>query len=126
LGSLGERLEAGGFVVLEDLVFESGSSRLEEGDFDSLSALAAYLKANPGRTVTLVGHTDASGSLSGNTALSRNRALSVRERLLTTYGVPASQVTAEGAGFLAPRDTNLTEEGRARNRRVEVILTSTQ
>jgi OOP family OmpA-OmpF porin len=76
--------------------------------------------------VALVGHTDALGSLAGNTDLSRARAVSVRERLIAEYAVPAAQLTAEGVGYLAPRATNQTEDGRARNRRVEAIVTSTR
>jgi OOP family OmpA-OmpF porin len=124
-GTLAARLEASGAVALDDLAFESGSSRLGGGEFASLAELAAYLKANPSRTVALVGHTDASGSLAANVALSKQRAASVRDRLIADFGVPAAQVAAEGAGFLAPRASNLTEEGRARNRRVEVMITST-
>ena len=121
-----QALEATGAVALDDLAFEPGSSRLGPGDFASLAELADFLRASPERRVVLVGHTDASGSLAANTALSRARATAVRDRLIADFAVPAGQVSAEGAGYLAPRDTNLTEEGRARNRRVEVILTSTQ
>lgn len=120
------RLERSGSVPLDDLIFESGSAKLGEGRFASLDALAAYLRANPGRTVALVGHTDASGALAGNVALSTARAASVRARLTGDYGIPRAQVLAEGVGYLAPRATNLTPEGRARNRRVEVMITSTQ
>ena len=119
-------LQDNGSVVLEDLVFKSGSAELGPGPFETLVALAGFLKEDPARTVALVGHTDASGGLAGNTALSRARAASVRERLLTGYAVPAAQITAEGVGYLAPRATNQTEDGRARNRRVEAILTSTR
>jgi OOP family OmpA-OmpF porin len=119
-------LETGGSVPLDDLIFESGSAALGKGDFDSLDALAAYLAANPGRTVALVGHTDASGALAGNVALSTARAASVRDRLIKEYGVKAQQVMVECLGYLAPRATNLTHEGRAKNRRVEVMITSTQ
>ena len=119
-------LQDNGSVVLEDLVFKSGSAELGPGPFETLVALAGFLKDDPTRTVALVGHTDASGGLAGNTALSRARAASVRERLMAEYAVPAAQITAEGVGYLAPRATNQTEDGRARNRRVEAILTSTR
>lgn len=121
---VGPRLEAGGSVVLEDLVFASGSSRLEDRSYPDLAQLADWLKADPARKVVIVGHTDASGSLAANVAVSRDRAASVRDRLLSQLGVAAEQVTAEGVGYLAPRDTNLTDEGRARNRRVEVMLSA--
>ena len=123
---LAAALEANGYAVLEDLVFRSGSADLGPGPFETLAALGAFLKQDPARSVALVGHTDASGGLAGNTALSRARAASVRERLIAEYAVPSAQIAAEGVGYLAPRATNQTEEGRARNRRVEVIVTSTR
>ncbi|MDT8856952.1 OmpA family protein [Paracoccaceae bacterium Fryx2] len=121
-----QQLESGGSVALEDLVFPSGMAELAPGDYGSLAALAEWLRANPGTGVALVGHTDASGGLEANVALSRKRAESVRQRLIGSFGLPAGRITAEGVGYLAPRDSNQTEEGRTRNRRVEVILTSTR
>jgi outer membrane protein OmpA-like peptidoglycan-associated protein len=121
---LADALEGTGRVVLDDLSFETGSSQLAEGDFASLSALADYLRANPGRRVTLVGHTDAAGSLTANIALSRARARSVMQRLTEAFGIPAAQVEADGVGYLMPLASNLTDEGRSSNRRVEVVLTS--
>jgi outer membrane protein OmpA-like peptidoglycan-associated protein len=125
-GTLAEQLDGTGAVSLDDLTFESGSALLGQGQFASLDALAAYLKANPQRTIALVGHTDASGNLATNIALSTARAASVRDRLIRDFGVPAARVSAEGVGYLAPRASNLTPEGRARNRRVEAVVTSTQ
>jgi OOP family OmpA-OmpF porin len=122
---IGAQLEAAGSVALDDLVFESGRADLGGGEFASLKALAAYLQAEPGATVVLVGHTDAMGSLAGNIALSQRRAEAVRKRLVD-YGAPSAQLSAEGAGWLAPRASNLTDAGREKNRRVEAILTSTQ
>ena len=124
-GSLGAQLLATGTVALEDLVFASGKAALEDGDYPSLMDLADWLRANPGLTVTLVGHTDASGSLAGNVALSKQRAAAVRAVLIQKYALPAGQMDAQGAGYLAPRASNQTPEGRQKNRRVEVMLTST-
>ena len=123
--SLGARLLTLGSLALDDLVFASGKATLQDQDYASLTALADWLKANPDLAVTLVGHTDATGSLQGNTALSRQRAAAVRERLMTAYDVAGDQVDAQGAGYLAPRATNQTADGRQKNRRVEVMLTST-
>lgn len=125
-GDIGSYLETGGTVKLDDLVFSSGSANLAAGEYASLTDLAAYLQSNPDRSVALVGHTDATGSLNANIALSRQRAMSVRQRLVKDLGIPAGQVTADGVGYLAPRASNLTEEGRTENRRVEVMLTSTR
>lgn len=123
--TLGERLQSQGHAVLEGLAFAPGKADLTAGDYPALDALAAWLLANPEATVALVGHTDATGGLAGNIALSKARAQSVRAALIA-LDVPAVQMAAEGMGYLAPRATNLTPEGQAENRRVEVVLTSTQ
>lgn len=124
--SLGDQLVARGKVVLDDLRFASGSAELGEGDYPSLGALADFLGANPDRTVALVGHTDAEGTLDANVAVSRKRAQSVMQRLVTAYGVNPAQLSADGVGFLSPLASNLTPEGRTRNRRVEAMITSTR
>ncbi len=125
-GDVATQLETVGRAILPDLVFETGSAQLNEGEFPSLQALADYLTANPTRVVALVGHTDSVGSLDGNIALSKRRAGSVRERLVSAYDIPRRQLQAEGMGYLSPLATNLTEEGRTANRRVEVIMVSTE
>jgi OOP family OmpA-OmpF porin len=119
----GRALTEQGFVVLDGLAFASGSARLQEGPFAALTELAAYLAQNPEARITLVGHTDASGDLAGNVALSRARADAVRDRLIAAHGIDAARLGAEGVGYLAPRASNLTPEGRALNRRVEAMLT---
>ncbi|AKS44702.1 OmpA-OmpF porin, OOP family [Octadecabacter temperatus] len=125
-GDLAQTLEAVGYFVLSDLAFQTGSAQLGDATFATLDDLAEYLVANPERTVALVGHTDSVGSLDGNIALSKRRAGSVLERLVTSYDIPRRQLEAEGMGYLSPVATNLTEEGREANRRVEVIVTSTE
>ncbi len=112
-----------GAAVLEGLEFLKGSADLSGSPAAALQELAVFLELNPRQTVVLVGHTDASGSLEGNVALSRKRAESVMARLVDTYGVEPARLSAEGIGYLAPRASNATEEGRERNRRVEVVLT---
>lgn len=119
-------LESQGRYILTDLTFDRGSSALGDGDFASLQDLSAYLARNPDLTVALVGHTDSEGSLEVNIRLSRARAASVKARLETRYGVAAGQLEAQGMGYLAPIASNRTEAGRDKNRRVEVIVTSTR
>jgi OOP family OmpA-OmpF porin len=115
-----------GTAVLDDLVFASGAASLSDGDYASLAAVAAWLEANPNGTLALVGHTDAAGSLAANIALSERRAEAVAEVLIDRLGADRSRIVAEGVGFLAPIATNQTEEGRQKNRRVEVVVTSMQ
>ena len=125
ISDLGAQLEASGAVVLGDLVFASGKATLEPGDYPSLQALADYMAARPEAKVALVGHTDASGGLAGNVALSEARAGAVRKQLIS-LGIKGDRIEAKGVGYMAPRASNLTPEGRTQNRRVEVMLTSTQ
>ncbi|MCY4335348.1 MAG: OmpA family protein [Litoreibacter sp.] len=120
-----QRLERDGSAVLQDVQFGTGSSELSGAEYETLITLAGYLISNPNRTIALVGHTDAEGALEGNIALSRERACSARAWLIAR-GVDAAQIEAEGVGYLAPVASNLTEEGRTKNRRVEAILTSTR
>lgn len=120
--SLAGQLARLGRAVLWDLEFEPGSARLGEGPFESLDALGAFLAANPGRRVLLVGHTDSTGGLEGNVAVSRERAAAVRERLAGRHGVPAAQMESNGVGYMAPAASNATEAGREANRRVEAVL----
>ena len=72
--------------------------------------------------VAIVGHTDTTGALETNIAVSRARAEAVRDLLITEYEVRAAQVDAAGMGYLGPRASNLTADGRKANRRVEIIL----
>ena len=123
--SVGSVLDSDGRAVMEDLVFATGSAELGDGDFASLTELAAWLQANPDIRVAIVGHTDAVGGAEANISLSRRRAVSVVTRLTGDLGVKSAQVEALGAGYMAPRATNLTEEGRQANRRVEVVVIST-
>jgi OOP family OmpA-OmpF porin len=124
--SLVERLKTDGHAVLVDVRFESGSADLSAGPTPSLDAIAGYLSANPAATILIVGHTDASGGLQSNLSLSRMRAQAVVERLVRDMAADPERIMAEGAGPLAPIATNLTEEGRQKNRRVEAVLTSTR
>lgn len=123
-GNLAQLLLSQGHAVLSDLVFESGSADLDVGGFASLEALAKFLKARPDIKVALVGHTDSVGSLSGNIALSKRRAQSVRRRIIQKFDLPAAQIEAEGMGYLSPVASNLKSEGREENRRVEVVILS--
>lgn len=123
---LATELTTAGHIVLQGLTFETGSAQLSNRPFDLLQSLADFLISNPSIQIGLVGHTDSSGSLDGNIALSKRRAGSVLERLAVDYGVPRRQMDAQGMGYLAPIASNLTESGRVANRRVEAIITSTQ
>ncbi len=113
-----------GHVELWDLTFETGSTELSGDTYQSLADLAAYLKSNPTVRIALVGHTDSQGSLNANIDVSKARARAVLERLADTYGIARDRMDAQGMGYLAPRSSNLTQDGRDANRRVEAIALS--
>ncbi|MBY6067342.1 OmpA family protein [Leisingera aquaemixtae] len=119
---LAKVLEVRGHAVLTDLVFDSGSTRLQDGSYASLRALAAFLAANPQYRLLLVGHTDTVGSQEQNVAISERRAQSVKERLAGAYGAEEARIDVAGAGYLAPIASNQIPEGREANRRVEAVL----
>ncbi|MBL4767126.1 MAG: OmpA family protein, partial [Rhodobacteraceae bacterium] len=118
------RLERDGHVALDDLVFETGAARLGKGPFSSLTLLAGYLADTPNLHIAVVGHTDSVGSLDTNIVLSKHRATAVRSRLIDSFDIDPARIQAEGMGYLAPVESNLTAQGREANRRVEVILLS--
>jgi len=124
--SLVDSLQQRGHVILSDLTFDTGSSQLAQRRFGTLESLAEFLLADSTRRVALVGHTDAVGGLPGNITLSRQRARSVQQRLIEDYGVPESQLAAEGMGYLSPIAPNTSSAGREINRRVEAVLLNTE
>jgi OOP family OmpA-OmpF porin len=117
-----QRLEDTGHVTLRDLDFASGATALGESEVDSLDRLAAYLAERPDRRILFVGHTDATGTLEVNQALSRRRAQAAVDYMLSRHATDPGQIAAEGAGYLAPVASNLTEAGRHANRRVDAVL----
>lgn len=123
--TLAAKLARDGHAPLDDLALTSGSAALEPRDYASLKDLAAYLKTTPDAQIVLVGHTDTSGALAANIALSKARAEAVRAALIA-LGAQGARIGAEGAGWLSPRASNATPEGQAKNRRVEAILTPTR
>ena len=116
------KLKEDGAIVLDDLIYRSGSADLGPGPFESLSALANFLKVTPSSSIILVGHSDAIGELRKNIELSKNRAQAVVDRLIKDYGIDQSRISAQGIGFLSPKTNNSTEKSRKKNRRVEAIL----
>lgn len=108
----------------DDITFASGSARLTPAIRANLRALANHLKKYPNSTVQVVGHTDSEGSAAYNLNLSRQRAAAVTQ-VLVNNGVSSSRITSIGRGEDVPVATNLTAEGRAQNRRVEIVILPT-
>ena len=101
--------------------FDSGSAAIKPGFRATLDKIAATLTENRANTITVTGHTDSTGSAQFNLDLSRARAESVVS-YLAARGVERSRMTSDGRGEAEPVADNATEQGRARNRRVEITL----
>ena len=113
--------ESGVVVTLGDVLFASGEAQLVEGGRSSLEEVVDLLQTEPDKNIRVEGHTDASGEAEANLQLSDQRAQAVREALIS-LGVASERITATGMGEDFPIASNEDEEGRARNRRVDVIL----
>lgn len=108
-------------AVPNDVSFATGSAAIRPQLRDVFDPFAASLRDDPNAYVSIVGHTDSTGSEAINDPLSLERARSVRDYLVDR-GVPASHVQVAGRGEREPVADNGTEAGRARNRRVEIFL----
>src|SRR5215472_1866686 len=108
--------------VFDHLNFQSGSSQITPDSLKGVNDLAQILKAYPNVQVQVTGHTDNSGNAEANQALSLARAEAVKTALVG-QGISAERVATQGFGGARPIASNDTEEGRARNRRIELNVT---
>jgi len=105
----------------QELLFRTGSSRLDNQGRDAIRQVAGALQGLPDISIMVEGHTDDRGNAERNWELSLDRALTVTQAL-TSFGISPTQVVAAGRGEYAPRASNNTANGRALNRRTEIIL----
>ena len=108
-------------INLPDILFEFDRADLTREAHRTIGEIGDVLKGVTNRPLAVEGHTDSVGTVKYNKQLSERRAQSVA-RELTTLGVPGQQMTVRGFGEGRPISTNNSEEGRARNRRVEIII----
>ncbi|MDP4285246.1 MAG: OmpA family protein [Bacteroidota bacterium] len=109
----------------ENLLFPSGSAVVNPKGVDALSKLAAVLNLNPDVSINIEGHTDSipiRGKYQDNWDLSTARANSIVRILVNNYKVNPKSVTSSGHSYFEPVASNSTKEGRAKNRRTEIIL----
>ena len=122
VATVSDQLETDGKFAFYGILFELNSATLQAESAEALQVMADYLKANPSQKVLIVGHTDNTGELEHNMTLSQKRSAQVAAELALKYGVESTQMTAVGVGMSSPVATNKSEEGRALNRRVELVL----
>ncbi len=119
--SLQQKLEVEGKVALYGIQFEVDKATLLDDSRKSIDVLAKVLTKNKTMQVYIVGHTDDSGSAKHNIELSNHRAQVVVQELVKKHKIDSKRLTSFGAGPYAPVGNNANDEGRALNRRVEVI-----
>jgi outer membrane protein OmpA-like peptidoglycan-associated protein len=108
-------------AVVYDLFFDFNSEKVRAESEPTLREIAEVLRRNPDWALSIEGHTDNVASDQYNLALSSRRAAAVKAALGTRFGIAAARLTTAGFGESSPRDRNDTLEGRARNRRVELV-----
>ena len=108
------------------ILFATNSSTLSDASKSALRNLATSLNQNPGTDIKIVGHTDNTGNVDYNQTLSEKRAKSVFDYLMVDQGVSSKRMTYEGKGIHEPVADNSTVEGRALNRRVEILILPSQ
>ena len=119
---IAKSIDAEGKVVFYGIYFDTDKATLKPESKPTLDEMAKYLKANAAKKVYIVGHTDMQGGVERNQKLSQERAASVVAAMTGKHGIAKDRLAADGVGPLAPVAANDTEAGRAKNRRVEMVL----
>ncbi len=119
--AMAEEIFETGSISIYGILFDFDKADIKPESAATIKEIATLLKDNPDLKIFIVGHTDNKGSLSYNTDLSEKRAQAVVRVLVNEHGIDSGRVTPKGLGFLAPVASNSTEEGRTKNRRVELV-----
>ena len=114
-------LAAGGKIALYGIYFDTDKDAIRPDSTPTLQEIAKLLHAQPALKLRVVGHSDNQGKADYNLDLSRRRAASVVHELTTKFSIAAGRLDSFGCGLYAPVASNDSEEGRAKNRRVELV-----
>jgi OOP family OmpA-OmpF porin len=109
-------------ISLLGINFPPGRSNIDAGNMPLLSKVQKSLALFPGSSLVVEGHTDANGSDSANLLLSQDRADAVKQYIVTNFAVDPEKISSIGYGESRPVATNETQEGRSRNRRIDVVI----
>jgi OOP family OmpA-OmpF porin len=121
---IADKLFREGKVALQGVLFDHNKSTIKEESKPLLEEIAKFLKANPTVVIFVVGHTDMAGEVQYNIDLSNQRAKAVSDFLINNHQIASSRLLPYGVGPLSPVDNNTSETGKAKNRRVELVLKS--
>lgn len=118
---LARALNEKGTATLRNILFDTGKATLKPESSAALAVVGEVLKSNAAMKLEIQGHTDNVGAKAANLALSQARAAAVRDYLTKTFAIGADRLTSAGFGDTKPVADNATEDGRAQNRRVELV-----
>lgn len=118
---LEDKIEKEGKVVLYGIYFDTDKSTVKAESYALVEQIAQLLLADPNLKIRIEGHTDSQGEESYNQSLSERRCKAVLDLLTSKYKVPSTQLESVGHGESKPIDNNNTPNGRAKNRRVELV-----
>jgi outer membrane protein OmpA-like peptidoglycan-associated protein len=118
---LAKTLNEKGSIALHNILFDTGKATIKPESAKELALVIDVLKADASLKLEVQGHTDNVGAKAANLTLSQQRADAVRDYLIKTGGIAAARLTAVGFGDTRPVGPNATEEGKAANRRVELV-----
>ncbi|WP_027360482.1 OmpA family protein [Desulforegula conservatrix] len=110
-----------GRVALYGILFDHDKTDIKPESKPALEEIAKLLKASPDLKILVVGHTDNQGEIKYNQDLSKRRAESVVKALTSEYGIAGGRLSAHGVGMLSPVASNDSDDGKAKNRRVELV-----
>lgn len=118
---MADQIAETGRVALYGIFFDTNKTDLKPESEPTLQEMATLMKSQPMLKLLVVGHTDNVGTFASNTDLSQRRAQAVVNMLISKHGIAKERLTPVGDSFSAPVASNKTEEGRAKNRRVELV-----
>jgi len=121
LNVMNEGISQQGKIAIYDIYFDTGKSEVKSESNVALAIIANYLKDNPTKKYLIVGHTDNTGDFAANITLSQQRARAVIDKLINDFGIEQQQLVPYGVGSVSPQSSNATSQGRATNRRVELV-----
>ena len=114
-------INATGHVAVYGIYFDSGKSLIKPESAQAIGEIAKLLKNQPALKLFVVGHTDNVGGVESNVKLSQDRAEAVLQALVRDHGIAPFRLLSFGCGLFSPVAPNVSEEGRAKNRRVELV-----
>ena len=118
---MGKDISATGHAAVYGIYFDTDRAEIKPESEPALAEMAKLLKSNPGLNVFIVGHTDSTGVFEHNMKLSQDRATAVVNALVAKHGIASARLRPMGVASLAPVASNKSDEGKAKNRRVELV-----